>query len=297
MKAKRLHPPRASILVAALTAALAVASPAQAQNPAEFSYSILGFVPSVTTLEVGSVTNGTLTSTDIRTTGGITIKVYEFAGEQGTPVSIDVLSDDFDAYVYLTGPGYEDVLTDDDSGGACNARLTVFLPGTGTYRVAAGSLSAEGGDFTLRLDGREHPPVQGECGGGGDYGAAIAELESEGFVEVGGEVSGDLLIDGPTLPGEAPAAAWELIGTPGQTVYVDLISDEFDAVLYVTGPDVTGYMTDDDSGGACNSRLRLTVGSDEPYRIVASALGEGQGGLYTLRLSEEERPLSTGSCF
>jgi len=196
----------------------------------------------------------------------------------------------------IVGPGYPDVMTDDDSGGACNARLTVFLPGTGTYRVAAGSLSGEGGDFTLRIDGREHPGVQGECGGGGEYGEEIGGLESNGFVSVDSEVNGDLLIDGPTLFGGTPVAAWDIIGTPGQTVYIDLISDEFDALLYVIGSDISGFMTDDDSGGACNSRVRLTFGSDESYRIAAASLGEGQGGLYTLRVSTEEQPQTPGPC-
>ncbi len=297
MNAKLLNLPGGASLCGMVILVLLFASPAAAQNPADFSYSILGAVPSEMTLETPSVTSSTLTSTDLRTTGGIAIKVYEFVGERGTPVSIDVMSEDFDAYVMLIGPGFPEVQTDDDSGGACNARLTVFLPGTGTYRVVAGSLVAEGGDFTLRLDNREHPALQGDCGGGGDYLADMAALESQGFAEIGGEVTGDLLIDGPTVANGAAGAAWELIGTVGQTVFVDLMSDEFDSLLYITGPDVSGYMTDDDSGGACNSRLQLTFGSDEPYRIVASALGEGQGGLYTIRVSETELPLSNESCF
>jgi len=296
MRTKLLHSVQTTSLVAAVVLAAVGSSPAQAQDAADFGYSILGAVSANATIKSPSETSGTLTSTDWRTTAGVRIQVFEFAGEQGVPLSIDVISEDFDAYVFLIGPGYEDAMIDDDSGGACNARLTVFLPGTGTYRVVVGSLGAEGGDFTLRLDAREHPGVQGDCGGGGDYGEAIAALESQGFATVDGEVSGDLLIDGPTLPGGTPAAAWDLMGTVGQVVYVDLISDEFDALLYATGSDVSGYMTDDDSGGACNARIRLTIGSDEPYRIVVSSLGEGQGGLYTLRVSTDEPPLTPGSC-
>lgn len=273
------------------------AAPILAQSSAEFGYSILGAVPA-TPVDIVSETAATLSGTDLRTTGGMTIQVFEFTGEQGMPVSIDVMSEDFDAYLFLVGPGFDDVMTDDDSGGACNARLTVFLPGSGTYRVAAGSLGGSTGAYTLRLDGREHPGVQGDCGGGGggDYVEAMNAMESNGFVDVGSEASADLLLDGPTLLDMGPAAAWDVIGAVGQTVTIDLISEEFDALLYVAGPDISGYMSDDDAGGACNSRIQLTIGSDEPYRIVAMALGEG-GGLYTIRVSEETPPVSTDSCF
>ena len=298
MKLKHLHLGHVTLSLGVILAASSYGTPVLAQSASDFGNSILGVVPAVGTLESPSETSGTILGTDLETTGGVLIKVYEFEGEQGAPLSIDVMSDDFDAYLFLAGPGYDDALIDDDSGGACNARLTVFLPGTGMYRVVAGSLSGEGGDFTLRLDGREHAAAQGECGGGGgdEYSTEIAALESNGFADVGDEVSGDLLIDGPSLFGGAPVTAWDVIGTPGQTVYIDLISTEFDALLYVTGPDVSGFISDDDSGGACNSRVELTFGSDEPYRIAVSSLGEGQGGLYTLRLSEEEMPITSGPC-
>lgn len=298
MKLKHSHLGHVTLSLGVLFAASVSGTPVFAQSATDFGNSILGVVPVAGTLQSPSETNGTLLSTDLETTGGVLIKVYEFEGEQGAPLSIDVMSEDFDAYLFLAGPGYDDVLTDDDSGGACNARLTVFLPGTGVYRVVAGSLAGEGGDFTLRLDGREHAEMQGECGGGGgdDYANEIAAIESNGFADVGSEVSGDLLIDGPSLFGGSPVTVWDVIGTPGQTVYIDLMSSEFDALLYVTGPDVAGFISDDDSGGACNSRVELTFSSDEPYRIAVSSLGEGQGGLYTLRLSEEALPTTPGPC-
>lgn len=298
MKLKPSRFGRVSTSLGLMLVASISGTPVLAQSASGFGNSILGVVPVVATLQSPSETNGTLLATDLETTGGVLIKVYEFEGEQGTPLSIDVISDDFDAYLFLAGPGYDDVLIDDDSGGACNARLTVFLPGTGVYRVVAGSLSGEGGDFTLRLDGREHAAMQGECGGGGgdEYATEIAALETNGFADIGGEVDGDLLIDGPSLFGGSSVTAWDVIGTAGQTIYIDLISTEFDALLYVTGPGIAGFISDDDAGGACNSRVQLTFNSDEPYRIAVSSLGEGQGGLYTLRLSEEEMPVASGPC-
>src|SRR5690349_11757612 len=61
-------------------------------------------------------------------------------GHAGETVTIDLVSDAFDAYVFLLGPGLErDQPQDDDSGGSCNARLTARLPGTGDYYVVVTS--------------------------------------------------------------------------------------------------------------------------------------------------------------
>src|SRR2546426_12164840 len=53
------------------------------------------------------------------------------ATHAGETVTIDLVSDVFDAYVFLLGPGLErERPQDDDSGGSCNARLTARLPQT-----------------------------------------------------------------------------------------------------------------------------------------------------------------------
>jgi hypothetical protein len=73
------------------------------------------------------------------------------------------------------------------------------------------------------------------------------------------------------------------------------MSSAFDTLLFVIEPGGDGYLTDDDSGGACNSRMELTL-SEEPHRVIVSPLSSDGRGDYTLRVSATAGPLATGSC-
>jgi len=65
---------------------------------------------------------------------------WRLAGRAGRTVTIDVAASAFDAYVFLLGPGFErSAPQDDDSGGRCNARLTVRFPQTGDYFIVVTS--------------------------------------------------------------------------------------------------------------------------------------------------------------
>ncbi|PYO59957.1 MAG: hypothetical protein DMD70_10085 [Gemmatimonadetes bacterium] len=65
---------------------------------------------------------------------------WRLAGRAGETVTIDLAADAFDAYEFLLGPGFEAAAPqDDDSGGRCNARLTVRLPRTGDYFIVVTS--------------------------------------------------------------------------------------------------------------------------------------------------------------
>lgn len=90
----------ASVIVLALGA---LPGQAGAQGPA--GVSILTLLPSAGTLEIGSETQGRLTSRDVLTTGGQRVQAYDLTGSAGDPLTVDVRSDDFDSYVFLVGPG------------------------------------------------------------------------------------------------------------------------------------------------------------------------------------------------
>lgn len=78
---------------------------------------------------------------------------WRLAGRAGETITIDLTSDVFDAYLFLLGPGFETTAPqDDDSGGRCNARLTVRLPKTGDYViVVTTSDRLATGPFTLTV--------------------------------------------------------------------------------------------------------------------------------------------------
>jgi hypothetical protein len=89
------------------------------------------------TITVGETVRDSLGRRDLLLAADSTYaQQWRLAGHAGETVTIDLVSDAFDAYAFLLGPGLEgDPPQDDDSGGSCNARLTVRLPRTGDYYV------------------------------------------------------------------------------------------------------------------------------------------------------------------
>ncbi|MCE8033878.1 hypothetical protein EKK97_20060 [Billgrantia tianxiuensis] len=74
---------------------------------------------------------------------------YELVVESAGHYRLDLLSDDFDAYLELEGQGL--FLSDDDGAGDLNARISTRLE-PGTYRAIARSYSnSESGNYTLQL--------------------------------------------------------------------------------------------------------------------------------------------------
>jgi len=60
-------------------------------------------------------------------------------------------SDDFDSYLFITGPGLDEPVTDDDGGEGLNSHLEISLPANGVYLVIASSLGGAAGVYRLRV--------------------------------------------------------------------------------------------------------------------------------------------------
>jgi len=90
---------------------------------------------------------------------------WKLAGTAGETVTIDLASEAFDAYEFLFGPGLEGELPqDDDSGGRCNARLTVRLPQSGDYYIVVTSTNKLAtGSFTLSVTAGPKPKSLARC--------------------------------------------------------------------------------------------------------------------------------------
>jgi len=93
---------------------------------------------------------GALTAAD-PVIDGKAVQAWAFEAKAGEFVTIELMSDDFDAYLYVVGPGLPEPLTDDDGGEGLNSRLGVSFPNDGLYRVVASSLGGALGMFTLRV--------------------------------------------------------------------------------------------------------------------------------------------------
>jgi hypothetical protein len=102
-------------------------------------------------VELGQSMAGQLRSDDPVLLDGRRGQLWEFSGVAGERIVIDLTADDFDAYLYFTGPGIAEPLSDDDGGDGLNSRIETALPQTGSYRIITSSLSDGSGVFTLSV--------------------------------------------------------------------------------------------------------------------------------------------------
>ena len=237
-------------------------------------------------LTVGVEVSGALSSADTRSTDDSYLDAWTIEGQPGESVTIDLIADDFDPFLYVAGPGFGETLSDDDSGGGCYARITFTYLESGTFRVVASSNSPRAtGTYVLRVSDMPGPTAGYACGGMNPV--ALTELPTEDRTLALGEVySGSLTGASPTIGDGKKAQAWRLEGRAGESVTVTLESDDFDTYLYIAGPGLGEVLTDDDGAGDLNSLLTVSFPEDASYTVVASSLSGGTTGPYTIRVDE-----------
>ena len=98
---------------------------------------------------------GSLDTTDRLLDSGEYVDVYEYAGLAGGALSVDLRSDDFDAYLIVLAPaGSVLIQVDDTPGSGLDVNATVDLPIDGTYLVLVTSAFAgETGAYELAMTG------------------------------------------------------------------------------------------------------------------------------------------------
>lgn len=194
--------------------------------------------------------------------------LYTFEGQAGQQVTIEMTSDEIDAYLILLSPDGRDLAQDDDGGGDTNARLTATLPASGEYTILANSYApGEAGRYNLQLATRT-----------GDR-RSISRPQT-GFIL---QEAGVLDSGGPVLPDGSLYAEYSFEGESGQSVTVTLESDDFDTYLMVLDPsgEILDY-NDDMSEQNLNSQLSIALPTSGTYRIIANAYDAGGQGSYRL---------------
>lgn len=237
----------------------------------------------------GQIVPGQLTSHDYLAAGR-RVQAWAVEGQPGQALLIDLLSDEFDTYLFVAGPGVGE-LVDDDGGQGTNSRLCFVPAEPGIYRVVASSFGGDVGGFRLRTEHRDG------CEDARDAAALtdLTGLDAGGrTVPAEGESEGVLTSADPTLFG-APVQAWDLDGRAGQTLTVDLLSPDFDAYLTVLGPGLAEWLTNDDGAGGCDSRVSVTFPESGTFTVVASSVG-GRTGTFRLRTSSAPPAPAAGPC-
>lgn len=115
-------------------------------------------------LVIGSEAFGSLTDADSESLDGSYLRAWTLGLAANQEVTVDLTSSDFDAYLWVTGPGLEPELSDNDGGGGCNARITFTAPETGRYRAIVNTVGAGvTGDFVLRASDIAPRAAPGPC--------------------------------------------------------------------------------------------------------------------------------------
>ena len=106
--------------------------------------------PAASTATQGSSIDGKLDSSSETLKDGNYTNAHTFAGKAGETLTIDLTSQDFDAYLILLDPDKNKVAEDDDGGEDNNARIVLTLPSNGTYTLILSSAKAqESGNYIL----------------------------------------------------------------------------------------------------------------------------------------------------
>jgi hypothetical protein len=123
-------------------------------------------------------------------------------------------------------------------------------------------------------------------------------------IQVGQSVTGALEEGDPTVFGRGRFRVYRFEGTRGQRLQAMMESSDFDTYLIVgrmVGPLMDELRSNDDSDGATNSRVRVTLPENGTYLVVAQSFTEEGKGAFTLNLQNapepttgQPRPISMG---
>ncbi|WP_376693075.1 PPC domain-containing protein [Wenzhouxiangella sp. EGI_FJ10409] len=203
-------------------------------------------LPSPGTIEIGQTVEGQL---DDASGGG---DRYQLVGSADTRVVIDLKSYDFDAFLTVVdSEGNE--RTDDDGGDeGLNSRLYHQFEADGeTITITAGTFGSSTGRYQL----------------------SVTELSSEAAAQYDGRLDND---SARAYNGKR-YESFEFEGEAGETLTIELKSNAFDAMLYVSRPDGSNLVSDDDGGDGTNSMAVTTLPETGTYTIHVTSLADSQG--------------------
>ncbi len=297
----------------ATASASAAPAPAPAGQPLQQKVSNVSqqsLSAALPTIRVGESVNGALTDRDSLYPDTSYFKFYQFtAPGPSDTITIDLSSDDFDPVLIVRGDDLDNSIINDDGGPGCSSRIVRAFPSRGPYRLLVNTTNSpkrQTGNFTLSIT-RGAKPVQEhgntDChppqGTGGGAESGLPSRASTHSIDVGQTQQGRLSTGDVLLSHDSTyAQAWTIQGRAGQTVTIDLESDDFDAYLFLRGPGISGGrdFQDDDSGGACNARLTVTFPQDGEYEIVVNTQDHYKTGAFTLSVTSGSKPKSVARC-
>ena len=229
-------------------------------------------------------------------TNAVTGRAYGFNGTAGDQVVIEMVSEELDPYLVLTGP-YGEVYAYDDDGGEepLASRIEFTLPNTGSYFILATTFGNLRGSFYEEDAEVEEVEMPYTISLSGATLPADANPDSITFFR------GELFVNEPFVDGYStiaePVYYFVLDAAAGDVLDIELVSEDMDTLLMVFGVGGVRLAADDDGGDGTNSSvLGFEVPEDGTYVIWATSYGfnyvadatsdaDYPGGTFTLSAS------------
>jgi len=268
-------------------------------------------------IEVGQTITGNLSSEDLEFLGDSTyFQRWILPVKANQAFTVDLLSDDFDAYLLLTRGRGDKLVDNDDGGGGCNARIVYTAQDDHPLRVVVNTASRprrQTGKFTLRVsEGESTVETKGNCrftnAASGNSTQTMQQTTSTArqitgplaaipTIRVGETINGTISASDSLYPDNSYFKFYQFTAPAGRPVTIDLSSDDFDPVLIVRGEDLDNSIINDDGGPGCYARVSRTFPSTGPYRILVNttASPERQTGRFSLSITDGSKPVQEGS--
>jgi Caspase domain len=242
-----------------------------------------GTPPGQRPLSAGQSLTGELSANDTQRRSGKYEDVYLVQGRRGERIDLRLLSDDFDPYLVVSGPGGFSLSNDDEEGqtSSTNSRLVIQFPADGAYRISATSFRAgETGGYRVQAS----VPAAN---------VAVSQPQPAAPIRVGQTVTGALAQgDGQLASGEYQDQ-YRFSAHRGDRVRIELTSDKMDTYLMLRRPDGSQDTNDDaqyNGRPSLNSRLDTVLAEDGDYVIVATTYRPNTTGGYRLSLQQSQGP-------
>jgi hypothetical protein len=216
---------------------------------------------------------GRLEEGDDTLQSGEYVDEYQFLGQPGQRVTIELRSGEFDTYVILADPSGEQQ-ENDDAEGVGGSLIEADLTESGIYRVLVTSYEpGEVGAYGLTIERSDS--AGGSSQGNWDVSRLTVGESAEGRLE-----GGDQRLD----TGEYQDT-YVFDGTAGETVRVEVSSPDFDTYLGLATPAGDVIENDDFEGSTSRSAVVLTLPESGRYRVLVTSYGAEEVGDYRMAVT------------